>query len=99
MALTYIRNAKVSRVFYEGKGAEFVETFQKQDGSEGSAKYTAWFDAPHGLSEGAVGNVSGLTGVKARIWTPDDGEPRAVADIVLNSARFETAEDDGSEPF
>lgn len=90
MALTYLKNATAARVFYNGLGVEFHEKFQV-NGEDRVAKYTAWFDADPGIAEGAVGNVSGLTGVKARIWTPEDGEARAVADIVLNSARFEAA--------
>lgn len=89
MALTYVKNATAARVFFDGRGVEFHEKFTKQDGTEGVTKFTAWFESAPGISEGQVGNVSGLTGVKARIWTPDDGEARAVADIVLNGARFE----------
>lgn len=93
MAITNIRNATVTRVFYNGLGAEFTETFTKRDGTEGSTKYSAFFEEPHGLNGGEVGNVSGLTSVKARIWTPENGEPVAIGDIVLNSARFEASED------
>lgn len=98
MALTYANNVTAARVFHDGKGVEFHETFQKRDGTQGVSKYTAWFEEAPGITVGAVGNVSGLTGVKARIWTPEDGEARAVADIVLNSARFE-ATGDGGDPF
>lgn len=100
MALTYLKNATAARVFYGGKGVEFHEKFTV-NGEDRVAKYTAWFDEDPGISEGTVGNVSGLTGVKARIWTPDDGEPRALADIVLNSARFEASNDSGGDdtPF
>lgn len=101
MALTYVKNATAARVFFDGRGVEFHEKFTKQDGTEGVTKFTAWFESAPGISEGAVGNVSGLTGVKARIWAPEDGEARAVADIVLNSARFEAADNggDSSGPF
>lgn len=98
MALTYLKNATAARVFYDGKGVEFHEKFQS-NGEERVAKYTAWFDEAPGITVGAVGNVSGLTGVKARIWTPEDGEARAVADIVLNSARFEATDDGSGDPF
>lgn len=92
MALTYVKNATAARIFFDGKGVEFHEKFQKSDGTEGVSKYTAWFDSAPGVSEGGIYNVSGLTGVKARIWTPDDGEARALADIVLNSARVEAVD-------
>lgn len=96
MALTYVKNATAARVFYNGLGVEFHEKFVVK-GEERVAKYTAWFEENPGISEGAVGTVSGLTGVKARIWTPEDGEPRAMADIVLNNARFEPSDDAGDD--
>lgn len=102
MALTFVKNATAARIFYDGKGVEFQEKFTKSDGSEGVTKYTAWFDSAPDIREGGVYNVSGLTGVKARIWTPEDGEARAVADIVLNGARFEAVDggaDDSDTPF
>ena len=94
MALTYLKSVEATRVFYNGLGVEFTETFTKRDGTEGKTKYSAFFDADPGITVGTVGDVSGLTSVKARIWTPDDGEPRAIGDIVLNSARFTASEDE-----
>lgn len=89
MALTYVKNAKVARVFFDGRGVEVHETFKKQDGTEGVQKITAWFQEAPGLSEGDIVNVSGLTGVKARLWERDGEPPVPMADLVLNSARFE----------
>jgi hypothetical protein len=95
-----IVNGTVQRTFFDGKGASVVETFQKRDGTEGKSYYTAFFDAPHGLSEGSTGKFSGLLSAKAREYEDKEGNNRVTADIVLNSARFEadnSAEDDS--PF
>lgn len=102
MAIVSLKDVKVGRVFYNGAGAEFVESFQKNDGTIGTKKYSAFFDQPHGLSEGDVGNVSGLLSVKARLWERDGEAPVPMADIVLNSPRFEAtggSSDEDSSPF
>ncbi len=97
MAFTIV-NGTVNRVFFEGKGASVVETFSKRDGTEGKSYYTAFFDAPHGLSEGATGKFSGLLSTKAREYEDKEGNPRTAVDVVLNSARFE-AEASSDSPF
>lgn len=89
MAIISLKDVKVGRVFFDGKGAEFVESFTKQDGTEASKKYSAFFDSAHGLSVGDTGNVSGLLSVKARLWEREGEAAVPVADIVLNSPRFE----------
>ena len=95
-----IVNGSVNRTFFDGKGASVVETFQKRDGTEGKSYYTAFFDEPHGLDEGATGKFSGLLSAKAREYQDKDGNARVSADIVLNSARFEPSEDSPSDsPF
>lgn len=95
MAILSLKDVRVGRIFYNGLGAEFVESFERNDGTPGEKKYSAFFDTPHGLSEGQVGNVSGLLSVKARLWERDGEPPVPMADIVLNSPRFE-AVDGGS---
>lgn len=96
MALAFV-NGTVQRTFFNEKGASIKETFTKRDGTEGAAYYTAFFDEPHGLSEGSTGKFSGLLSVKAREYEKD-GEVKSSIDVVLNSARFE-ATDDGDTPF
>lgn len=98
MAIAIV-NGKVNRVFYNGLGASVVETFQKRDGTEGNSYYTAFFDQPHGLEEGATGKFSGLLSVKAREYEDKEGNTRTSADAVLNSARFEAAEGGDDGPF
>lgn len=92
-----IVNGTVQRTFFEGKGASVKETFTKRDGTEGASYYTAFFDAPHGLSEGDTGKFSGLLSAKSNSYEKD-GETRHSADIVLNSAKFEAAESEDT-PF
>ena len=96
MALAYV-NGSVNRVFFNGKGASVVETFQKRDGTEGKSYYTAFFDEPHGLDEGATGKFSGLLSVKGKSYTNKDGDEVNGFDVVLNSARFEPADDAGAD--
>ena len=99
MAIISLKNVTVKRVFYNGLGAEFVEAFQTRSGEQGEKKYSAFFDTPHGLSEGQVGNVSGLLSVKARLWERDGEPPVPMADIVLNSPRFEASSGADDIPF
>lgn len=96
MAIISLKDVKVKRVFYNGLGAEFVESFTTRDGETAEKKYSAFFEAPHGLNEGDTGNVSGLLSVKARLWERDGEAPVPMADIVLNSPRFEATEGGGS---
>lgn len=91
MAIVNLKDVSVKRVFYNGLGAEFVETFQTQSGETAEKKYSAFFEQPHGLSVGDRGNVSGLLSVKARLWERDGEAPVPMADIVLNSPRFEAS--------
>lgn len=100
MAILNLKNVTVARTFYNGLGASFKETFTRGDGTEGSRQYSAFFDQPHGLSEGDVGNASGLFGAKVNEYEKD-GEIRHSVDVTLNKARFEPTGDSGSDdsPF
>lgn len=77
----------ITRIFFEGKGAEVTESFKKRDGSEGTKRYTLWFKEPHGLSEGATGKWSGLLGVEVDEWTDKEGNVRHTPKISVNGAR------------
>lgn len=98
MAIISIRNAEVTRVFYNGKGAGIKESFTLRDGGEGARYYSAFFDEEHGLSEGDRGDFSGLLGTKVNQYEKD-GETKYGVDVTLNSARFEAASDDDGAPF
>lgn len=100
MAIISIRNAEVTRTFWNGKGAGLKEAFRKNDGTEGARYYSAFFDEEHGLSEGDRGNFSGLLGTKVSTYEKD-GETKYGVDVTLNSARFEAGDggSDAEEPF
>lgn len=102
MAIINIRNAEVTRTFYNGKGAGLKESFKLRDGSDGVRYYSAFFDAEHGLSEGDRGNFSGLLGTKVSTYEKD-GETKYGVDVTLNSARFEAGDggsaSDDESPF
>jgi hypothetical protein len=86
MAISHV-NGTITRVFFEGKGAEVTESFKKRDGSEGSTRWAAFFDQPHGLVEGARVAVSGIHSDKIDEWEKD-GETRRTVKRTLNSARL-----------
>jgi hypothetical protein len=83
MAIVSLRDVQVSRVFYEGRGAEVIERYKTQAGN-GEKRYTVWFDEAHGLAEGSVITVDGLLGVKLEEYTNDQGEPKQKVSIFLN---------------
>jgi hypothetical protein len=87
MAYTTVEG-KVSRVFFNGKGAEIVEEFTVK-GKEMSKRWTAWFDAPHGLSEGVTVKVSGLHGDELNEWQDKETqETKRSVKRSLNKARL-----------
>jgi len=76
----------VTRTFFNGKGAEVTETFQKNDGSEGKSRYSLWFKSEHNLSEGDTGKWRGALSVKVDEWTDKEGQTRHSAKVSLNGA-------------
>jgi len=85
MAFTEVTGT-VTRTFYNGKGAEVTETFQKNDGSEGKSRYSLWFREPHNLNEGDSGKWRGALSVKVDEWTDKEGQTRHSAKVSLNGA-------------
>jgi hypothetical protein len=99
---------KVSRVFYQGKGAEVTESFQVR-GETKQKRWTAWFDTEHGLVEGDDVELSGLHGDELNSWEKD-GETKYSVKRSLNKAKVKSSsaaveepwtanDDDGSVPF
>lgn len=84
MAYTTV-TGKITRTFYNGKGAEIAETFTA-GGKEITRKWAAWFEAEHGLTEGQEVEVSGLHGDEINEWEKD-GETRHSVKRSLNKAR------------
>jgi hypothetical protein len=89
-------SGKVERTF--GKGVAVKETFEKRDGTEGAAYYTAWFDEDSGLNVGDTGKFSGFLSAKINEYEKD-GETVRRAEIVLNSTRFEVEGPSDDTPF
>lgn len=89
MAWTII-NGEVTNVFHEGKGAKVKETFTKRDGTEGTALYSVWFEAPHGLSIGDTGKFSGPSSLATEEYP--EGSGTWYARLSLNNTRFEPSE-------
>lgn len=89
MAFTTVEGT-VGRVFFEGKGAEIVEEFTVK-GNQVKKRWTAWFDAPHGLSEGQGVKVSGLHGDELNEWQDkESGETKRSVKRSLNKARIDS---------
>ena len=98
-----IVDAKVERTFFEGKGAALVEEFTKRDGETGRAFFTAFFQEPHGLSDGDYGTFKGNLSVKLDSYEKD-GETKYSAKATLNNTKFEASSDpapaaDADKPF
>jgi hypothetical protein len=74
----------INRVFYQGKGAEVVEKFNVK-GRDVSKYWSAWFENPHGLSEGDQVEVSGLHGDELNEYEKD-GETRRNVKRSINKA-------------
>jgi hypothetical protein len=87
MAITHVEGT-VTRTFFNGKGAEVTETFTKRDGGEGKTRWAAWFEEPHGLSEGDTVKVSGLHSDEISEWEKG-GETRRNIKRSLNKARVQ----------
>lgn len=86
----------VDRTYFEGKGVTFHEEFKKRDGETGKAYFSAFFDSPHGLSEGDKGTFKGNLSVRLREYEVE-GQTKYSADATLNNAKYEAAS--GDEPF
>jgi len=91
---------KVGRTFFEGKGAEIVESWTS-NGETYTKRWSAFFEQPHGLVEGADVTVSGIHGDKVDSWDKD-GETRHSVKRTLNKAKIKgqdaTAAPQATEP-
>lgn len=90
MAYINLKNVVVARVFHNGLGLGVEERFRRNDGSEGKAKYSVWFDSPHGIAIGStIEKVGGVLSVKAKIVPSEQGEDYAAADVSINQPKVE----------
>lgn len=90
MAITNVRGT-VSRVFFDGKGAEVSESREVR-GETYTTRWAAFFEQPHGLREGEAVEVSGLHGDKIDEWQDktDPNVTRRAVKRTLNRARIVT---------
>jgi hypothetical protein len=79
----------VSRVFYNGTGAEVIESFQVRDKTV-QKRWTAWFESEHGLFEGQEVEVSGLHSDDVDEWEKD-GVVRHSVKRSLNKAKVKSS--------
>ena len=75
----------ISRVFYEGKGLEVVETFQTKAGETINKRYTVWLKAPGLFDVGDEGSVEGLYSSEIDNWTNKEGEARQSIKVSINN--------------
>ena len=78
MAKVTLNQVQVTRVFWEGKGAQVVERYTSQ-GSERTTKYSLFFDEAHNLAEGSVVNVEGLLSATVDEYDKRDGSGKGYA--------------------
>jgi hypothetical protein len=78
VAKVTLNQVQVTRVFWEGKGAQVVERYTSQ-GSERTTKYSLFFDEAHGLAEGAIVNVEGLLSASVDEYDKRDGSGKGYA--------------------
>lgn len=84
MAKISLHNVQVTRVFWEGKGAEVTEKY-KAAGMEFTDRYSCFFNEPHNIPEGTIISVEGLLGIKLEEFEKRDGTPgQAIARTINN---------------
>ena len=63
----------ISRVFYEGKGLEVVESYQTRAGETMSKNWIVWLNKPGVSDVGDDVQVEGLFSAEIDNWTNQDG--------------------------
>jgi hypothetical protein len=90
MAEITIKGATVTRVNRSGFGVQVKEADRESSGTTyPGQKFTVWFKAEHGLSEGDTVSLSGLLGAKVSDWTDREGNERHTVELSVNSPRVE----------
>ena len=75
MAIIKVKGT-ISRVFYEGKGIEVVESYETKTGDTINKRYTVWLKQPTTLDIGDTVQVEGLMSVEIEPWLNQDGSPK-----------------------
>jgi hypothetical protein len=93
MAITKVRGT-ITRTFYQGKGAEITEEFTVADRVV-KKRWAAWFNEPHGLTEGQTVELSGLHDDKIDEWDDKDtGDKKRAVKRSLNKAQIVKSKDE-----
>lgn len=87
---------KISRIFYENKGLEIVETYTTKAGKEVNAYFTVWLKTPTMLSVGEEVRVKGLYSHEISEWD-SEGETKRKVKVSINSPLV-TAVSEGFAP-
>jgi hypothetical protein len=91
MAFVQIKDATVTRVNRAGFGVQVKEPDRESGGKTFKGdRFTVWFTAPHGLTEGDMVSVSGFLAAKmGEPWTDREGNERRSVELSVNSPRVE----------
>lgn len=84
MASIKVRGS-ITRVFYEGKGLEVVETFETKAGETINKRYTVWLKQPGLFDVGDTVAVEGLYSSEIDNWTNKEGEARQSIKVSINN--------------
>ena len=84
MAIIKVKGS-ISRVFYEGKGIEVVESYETKTGDTINKRYTVWLKAPTTLDVGDTVQVEGLYSSEIDNWTNKEGEAKQSIKVSINN--------------
>lgn len=91
MASIKVRGS-ITRVFYDGKGLEVVESFEAKSGETISKRYTVWLKQPGLFDVGDTVAVEGLYSSEIDNWTNKEGEAKQTIKVSINNPQV-TASD------
>ena len=84
MAIIKVKGS-ISRVFYEGKGIEVVESYETKTGDTINKRYTVWLKQPTTLEAGDTVQVEGLYSSEIDNWTNKEGEAKQSIKVSINN--------------
>lgn len=94
MAVIEVKGS-ISRIFYEGKGVEVVESFETKTGDTINKRYTVWLKQPTSFDVGDVISVKGLYSSEIDNWTNKEGEAKQSIKVSINNPQVIPVESAG----
>ena len=91
MAIIKVKGS-ISRVFYEGKGIEVVESYETKTGDTINKRYTVWLKSPTSLDVGDTVQVEGLYSSEIDNWVNKEGEAKQSIKVSINNPQVVPAE-------